>query len=51
MTNQQFEALVSLMRSIAYVETGRVSHQQRAGDIEDDIDEARSICVDHTCEE
>ena len=32
MSEEQFEALLSLMKDIAYRETGNATHQQRAGD-------------------
>lgn len=46
MRNEQFDALVDLMRALAYRAAGAATHQQRAGSEEDDIEEARSICVE-----
>lgn len=45
MTNEEFDAMVELMQSIAYRAAGAAIHQQRAGSIEDDIEQAREICV------
>ena len=46
MTEDQFDALVTLMRRLAWRAAGLATHQQRAGSEEDDIEEARRICVD-----
>jgi hypothetical protein len=42
MTEEQLQALKSLMEAIAYVETGRTTHQPRTkGIVEEAMDEAR----------
>ena len=46
MDDDQFDALVELMQSIAYRAAGAAVHQSRAGNIEDKIEQARSICVE-----
>ena len=43
MTEEQFNALVRLMRSIAYEETGRATHQPRAGNCLDAVNDARMV--------
>lgn len=45
MTNEEFDVLVQLMKKIAYRAAGTATHQQRAGNEEDDIEHARSILV------
>lgn len=45
MTNEQFDALVTLIKSLAYRATGSATHQRRAGWESDDIAEARAILV------
>ena len=41
MTEQEFDVLVELMQSIAWHATGRATHQQRAGSIDEDIELAK----------
>lgn len=45
MTNEEFDVLVELIKTLAYRATGEATHQQRAGNEEDDIEHARSILV------
>ena len=46
MTNEQFDALVTLMGQLAWRAAGSATHQRRAGSEEEDIEEARRVCVD-----
>jgi len=46
MTDEQFNALVRLIGAMAYHETGKAIHQRRAGDVDDDIAEARCFLVE-----
>ena len=46
MTNEQFDALVTLMGQLAWRAAGDAVHQRRAGDADEDIEAAREICVD-----
>jgi hypothetical protein len=46
MTEEEFEALVTLIRSLAYRAAGDAVHQRRAGHEEEDIEEARAVLVD-----
>ena len=46
MTNEQFDALVDLMKTLAYRAAGAAIHQPRAGNEDVDIEFARSICVE-----
>lgn len=46
MTNEQFDALVTLMQQLAYRAAGDAVHQRRTGNEDDDIEMARNICVE-----
>lgn len=45
MTQEEFDAMLKLMQRIAYRRAGAAVHQHRAGDEEDDVEEARAILV------
>lgn len=46
MSEEQFEALVRLIQSLAYRAAGAAVHQRRAGNEDEDIEEARAVLVD-----
>lgn len=45
MTDYEFDTLVALISRIASREAGYATHQQRAGRLDEDIEEARTILV------
>ncbi len=46
MSEEQFEALVRLIGAMAHHAAGNATHQRRAGNLQEDIEDARTILVD-----